>query len=116
MTALADLTWQQLAEQLPLNAVSVGSNGKLIIDVATIINTDSSNLSTAGVVKFFSVMFSAANKAQNAANESQDNGEKLTAFSSATVGSAVDGYIALTRPFVCRAELATATNIIGTNG
>ena len=115
MAVLADLTWQQLAEQLPSNAISV-SNGKLTIDVAAIINADSSSLSTAGVIKFFSVMFSAANKAQTTANASQDTGEKLAAFSPATVGNAVDGYITLTRPFVCRAELATATNIIGING
>lgn len=116
MAVLADLTWQQLAEQLPPNAISVSSNGKLMIDIAAIISAESSSLSTQGVVKFFSIMFSAANKAQTIANESQDNGEKLVAFNPATIGNAVDGYITLTRPFVCRAELATATNIIGTNG
>lgn len=116
MAALTDLTWQQLADQLPVNAIKIDTNGKVVIDVGIITSTSADTLTSVGVIKFFSLLFTAANKAQIAANESQPDGEKLTAFNPATIGTAVDGYITLTRPFICRSELATATNIIGTNG
>lgn len=115
MTALNDLTWQQLAEQLPADAIKVGSNGQVIIDTSLVTSTSNTALTELGVVKFFSVLFSAANKAQIAANESQADGEKLTTFNPATIGNAVDGYISLTRSFTCRAELATANIIIGSS-
>lgn len=116
MAALTDLTWQQLAAQLPAGAISLTEEpAKVIIDVGLINSMSADALSDVGVVKFFSVLFTAANKAQTAANEGQADGEKLAAFSPATIGTAVNGYITLTRPFVCRSELATATNIIGTN-
>lgn len=119
MAALTDLTWQQLATQLPAGAITISAEpdpGKVIIDVSLVTSTTADALTDAGVVKFFSVLFTAANKAQASANQSQTDGERLTAFSSATIGPAADGYITLTRPFVCRSELATAINIIGTNG
>lgn len=114
MAALTDLTWQQLADQLPANAITI-TNGKVTIDTSLVTDKTLDALGDMGVVKFFSVLFTAANKAQAAANEGQDNGEKLAAFSPATIGTATDGFMTLTRPFVCRAELATAVNIIGTN-
>lgn len=115
MAVLTDLTWQQLANQLPANAITVVS-GKVMIDPSIIISANVDDLTDAGVIKFFSFLFTAANKAQIAANTSQVDGERLTAFNPATIGTAVDGYIILTRSFVCRSELATATNIIGTSG
>jgi len=114
MAALTDLTWQQLAAQLPANSITVVS-GKVTIDVSVASDITADALTDAGVIKFFSFLFTAANKAQTAANTSQVQGEKLAAFNAATIGSNAEGYITLTRPFVCRSELATATNIIGTN-
>lgn len=116
MAAVTDLTWQQLADQLPANAIVIDPNGKVTIDVGTVISINADALTDVGVVKFFSVLFTAANKAQIAANQNQADGERLTAFAPATIGTAVNGYITLTRPFVCRSELATAVNIIGANG
>lgn len=115
MAALTDLTWQQVAQQLPADAITV-VDGKVMVDVGTTTGNVIDALTDGGVVKFFSILFSAANKAQIAANQTQDDGEKLTAFSPATIGAAADGFVTLTRPFVCRSELGTATNIIGTNG
>ena len=115
MAVLTDLTWQQLADQLPANAVTI-TNGKVTIDTSLVTDKTVDVLDSTGVVKFFSVLFTAANKAQITANEGQENGEKLTAFSPATIGTAADGFMTLTRPFVCRAELTSAVNIIGTNG
>ena len=114
MAALNDLTWQQLADQLPANSITVVS-GKVTIDVSVAAGITADAMTDTGVVKFFSFLFTAANKAQITANATQAQGEKLAAFSPATIGSNADGYITLTRPFVCRSELATATNIIGTN-
>lgn len=115
MAALTDLTWQQLAEKLPTGAITV-ANGAVKIDATIVNNSTIDDLSKDGVVKFFSALFTAANKAQIEINQSQVDGEKLTAFSSATIGTTADGYVTLTRPFVCRSELTSATNIIGSNG
>lgn len=114
MAALTDLTWQQVADKLPVGAITV-SAGKVTIDISLITDTTVDSLTDSGVIKFFSVLFTAANKAQTDANVDQVDGERLTAFSPATIGANANGYITLTRPFVCRSELATATNIIGTN-
>lgn len=115
MAGLSDLTWQQLADKLPSGTISI-VNGAVSINVGHVIDATIDALDDTGVVKFFSVLFTAANKAQTEANAEQADGEKLAAFSPATIGSNVDGYITLSRPFICRSELATATNIIGTNG
>lgn len=115
MAALTDLTWQQLAAQLPANAIAVDASGKVIVDIGVVLGSTADALSDAGVVKFFNVMFSAANKAQLTANTDQIDGEKLAAFNPATIGGNANGYITLTRQFVCRSELATATNIVGSN-
>lgn len=115
MAALTDLTWQQLADKLPAGAITV-ANGAVTINVGLVTDLPATALTDSGVVKFFSLLFTAANKAQIDANADQVDGERLTAFSPATLGTNADGYITLTRPFVCRSELATATNIIGTNG
>ena len=116
MAALTDLTWQQLAAQLPANAIAVDANGKVVIDGGLVSSSTADALTDPGVVKFFSLLCTAANKAQIVANQAQADGEKLTAFAPATIGTAADGYITLTRPIVCRSELATAVNIIGTVG
>ena len=114
MAALTDLTWQQLADKLPSGAITVAA-GKVTIDASLVNDATVDTLTDSGVVKFFSILFTAANKAQVDANVDQVDGEKLAAFNSATIGTNANGLITLTRPFVCRAELATATNIIGTN-
>lgn len=120
MAALTDLTWQQLASELPVGAIMITpatttEPAKVMVDVSLAADISADVLATTGVVKFFSMMFTAANKAQATANEPQIDGEKLAAFNPATIGANANGYITLTRPFVCRSELATATNIIGTN-
>lgn len=115
MAALTDLTWQQLADKLPTGAITVVAD-KVMIDVGLINDSTVDALTDNGVVKFFSLLFTAANKAQVDANAAQADGEKLTTFSPATIGSNANGYITLSRPFVCRSELATAVNIVGSNG
>lgn len=120
MAALTDLTWQQLAAKLPAGAITivpatVDDPAKVMIDASLAADISAAALTDVGVVKFFSMLFTAANKAQIDANADQVDGEKLAAFSPATIGANANGFITLTRPFVCRSELATATNIIGTN-
>lgn len=113
--ALTDLSWEILASKLPTGAITV-SNSKVLIDVGLVNNSTIDALTDQGVVKFFSMLFTAANKAQAEVNNELADGEKLTTFSPATIGTNSNGYITLSRPFVCRAELSTATNIISTNG
>lgn len=115
MAAITDLTWQQLSEKLSTNAIKVDSNGKVVIDVSAVCGDSISGLSNQGVIKFFSLLFTAANKAQIDANTESTEGERLSAFAPATIGTNADGYITLSRPFLCKSELSTATNIIGTN-
>lgn len=115
MAVLTDLTWQQIADQLPANAIKLDASGKAVVDISVVTGTTADALTDMAVIKFFNVMFAAANKAQVAANSSQEDGEKLSAFAPATIGSSSNGFITLTRQFVCRSELATATNIIGSN-
>lgn len=115
MAALTDLTWQQLQDKLPTGTITVVS-GKVVIDVSLVNGATVDALTDSGVVKFFSMLFTAANKAQIDANVTHADGEKLTTFSPATIGTNAGGYITLSRPFVCRSELATAVNIVGSNG
>ena len=115
MAVLTDLTWQQLAAKLPVGAITVGAGGAVAINAALVNGDTVDALTDMGVVKFFSLLFSAANKAQADANVAQEDGEKLSAFSAASIGANANGFITLTRPFICRAELATSTNIVGTN-
>jgi hypothetical protein len=115
MAVLTDLTWQQLATKLPNGAITVGAGGAVVINVALVNGDTVDALTDMGVTKFFSLLLSSANKAQTDANVTQEDGEKLSAFNPATIGTNANGFITLTRPFVCRAELATATNIVGTN-
>lgn len=116
MAPLTDLTWQQLANQLPADSISLDAEGKPMLDISVVLKKEVTELTEDGVVLFFNLMFMAANKAQILANQNQADGERLTAFNPATVGATVDGYVSLTRPFTCRSELSSATNIIGTNG
>ena len=114
MAALTDLTWQQLVSKLPDDAITVVA-GAVTINVGIVNESTVDALTDTGVIKFFSMLFSAANKAQIDANVAQVEGEKLAAFSPATVGANANGFITLTRPFICKSELSTATNIVGTN-
>lgn len=112
MAAITDLTWQQVLAELPASAIVVTA-GKVMIDASLVAGLTVDALTDMGVVKFFAALSTAANKAQVAANVAQAEGEKLAAFAPATVGTATNGFITLTRPFVCRSELSTATNVIG---
>lgn len=114
MAVLSDLTWEQLAAKLPTNAISIVS-GAVVINVGLVNGSTVDQITDTGVIKFFSLLFTAANKAQTDVNTSVEDGEKLSAFAPATIGGNSNGYITLTRPFTCRSELATAVNIIGTN-
>lgn len=121
MAALTDLTFQQLQSKLPAGAIRFepaagGTPAKVLIDVSLAGDITADALTDTGVVKLMSLLFRAANLAQTEANSGQIDGEKLTAFSAATLGAAVGGYVPLTRTFVCRAELASAEIIIGSNG
>lgn len=116
MTILKDLNWQQILDELPSESITLDDTGKIIIDVGAVIDRKTDSLSNEGVIKFFNVLFAAANKAQMNINKSLQEEEKLTTFKSAIVGDFVDGFVTLNRSFSCRSELATAANIIGTNG
>lgn len=114
MAAITDLTWQQLADKLPANAVKLDT-GKVIIDVGVLTGTTVDGLTDTGVVKAIAALMSAGFQAQATVNEPQVAGEKLAAFNTPVNGAIASGYVPITRAIVTRAELASATNIVAPN-
>lgn len=114
MAALTDLSFQLVLDELPAGSFTV-VGGKVMLDVSIAAGITADALTDTGFVKLYNALGSGASKAQTKANIGQVDGEKLNAFSSATIGTAVGGFVNLKREFNCRAELTTATNIIGSN-
>lgn len=112
MAALTDLSYQQLLAKLPANSLVI-TGGKVFLDVGIATDTTADTLTDLGVIKLLSVLLEAALKAQQDANTSQVAGEKLAALTPPTYGGAINGYVPVTRIFVSRSELISATNIVG---
>lgn len=112
MAAITDLTWQQVLDKLPASSI-VLTGGKVLIDVGAVANLTADALTDAGVIKFVATLMGAAYAAQQTANEGQTTGERLAAFGAPANGAINSGYVPITRSFVSRSELASATNIVG---
>lgn len=112
MAVITDLTVQQLQDQLPTGSFTVtGGNVVLNVGVATGSTVDA--LTDKDVVKLINILLDAGYKAQVAANTNQVAGERLAAFGAPTYGANANGYAPVTRTFVSRAQLTSATSIIG---
>lgn len=118
MAVVTDLSWQQLLVALPANSivVQVGPPAKVMIDVGLLTGKTTEALTDLGVVQLLVKLLTSALIAQQTVNENQIPGERLTAFSNPASGGAVNGYVPITRSLTARAELASATNVVGQIG
>lgn len=84
MSALRDLSFLQLSQRLPSNALVLGAagslDGKLCIDIAALTGDAIDELSDTGVVEFVAKLLDAAERAQTAANVNLPVGDRLNAF------------------------------------
>ena len=112
MTAINDLTFQQMQTELPTGVISVAA-GVLSINLTTLLGSGADAMIDVGVVKALSILLDAAYKAQVLANVGQPIGERLAAFLPPATGAISAGFAPTTRSLVTRAEISTAVNIIG---
>lgn len=112
MAVITDLTLQQWLNKLPPNALVITA-GKVMMDVSIVGGITADALTDFGVIKILANALNAAYLAQQDVNIGQITGEKLAALGTPTVGQISNGYAPITRTFVSRSELASATNIVG---
>lgn len=125
MPAVTDLTWTQLNTALKSvvqtnnDLVTLDSYGMpTAIDVAAIIQSfplDNDNATSTGVIKFMARLFDACREAQTTANTNQPTGERLNAFAAPTNQAPVGTLVPIIRSMTTRADLSSATRVIGTN-
>jgi hypothetical protein len=119
MTAITDLSWQQLAAILGGNSkVFLGEdpdgNIGVLISVTGVNGDAASALTSAGVVKFLMRLRDAAATAQATANAQDGVTESLAAFPPATTeGNIVDGYVVQLGSIRAAIAVASATTVVG---
>ena len=111
-----DLTWQQLSNKCPANAIVV-ANGTVKIDVSLLTGDPIESLSDSGVVEAISKLLAFAEKAQSTINTGLVTPNRLNSFSS-TFGNIDDSgdatTITITRFCISKAPI-DSNSIIGTN-
>lgn len=115
MTAITDLSWQQLE-------TASGLNNLIILDSANGLTLRLSALTTAavstkndkGVVQALYKLRELAALAQITANQSAVIGERLAAFPQASTGTAVNGYVLTSGLIITKTPLQT-NGILGAN-
>lgn len=119
MTAITDLTWQQLSDafgggsQVFLGEDPQGNIG-VLISVAATNQTSDAGLASSGVVKFLMRLRDAAANAQAAANAAEGVTETLAAFPPATTeGNIADGYVVQKGEIRAAIAVASATTVVG---
>lgn len=125
MPVVTDLTWTQLNTALKTvvqtnnDLITLDSYGQPTeIDVAAIIQSfpvDSDATTSTGVIKFMARLFDACREAQIAANANQPTGERLNAFAAPTNQAPVGTFVPIIRTMTTRADLSSASRVIGTN-
>lgn len=120
MAALTDLTYDQLAEQFEGadDAFFVGEdtagNITVLISVTALAGQPVEALNDAGVIKLVTRLTNLCRKAQQAANETQVEGEKLNAFPQpVSSGTLQNGYVDVTESIRSRIIVSSATQIEG---
>ena len=76
---------------------------------------DNDNTTSTGVIKFMSRLFDACREAQTSANVNQPTGERLNAFATPTNQAPVNNFVPVVRSMTTRADLSSATRVIGAN-
>lgn len=120
MAALTDLTYEQLAAQVESadDAFFVGEdtagNITVLISVTALVGQPVENLTDAGIIKLVTRLTNFCRKAQDSANETQIEGEKLNAFPTPiSSGTLQDGYVEVTESIKSRIIVSSATQVVG---
>lgn len=119
MTAITDLSWQQLAAVLGGNSkVFLGEdpdgNIGVLISVSSVNGEAAASTNATGVVKCLMRHLAAASSAQSLANEVEGVTEKLAAFPAATTeGAIVNGYVVQKGEIKAAIGVASATQVVG---
>lgn len=121
MTAITDLTWQQLEDASGITGaiavVGSGDTAKVMIDASLITGTHLAALSATSVVDFLIKLREFAATAQVTANVGLSIGEKLAAFPSLTYGAlGTDGKVQVQGNIVAKLAVSPQTlHAVGTN-
>ncbi|MHC5719130.1 MAG: hypothetical protein ACYTX0_45475 [Nostoc sp.] len=121
MTAITDLTWQQLEDASGITGaiavVGTGDTAKVMIDVSLITGSHIAALSATGVIDFLIKLREFAAAAQVTANVGQAVGEKLAAFPALTYGVlGSDGRVQVQGNVVAKLAVSPQTlHALGTN-
>jgi hypothetical protein len=114
-----DLTWANLASNLPPGAIAI-VNGKVMIDPGIILNKPITDINSTGVVACAFEIFKAGNKAQAGVNAANDViGNRIQVFSNPQPGGVAtdkngDYYIPFTAQLNVRIPIVNA-QVIGIN-
>lgn len=121
MTAITDLTWQQLEDASgiigAIAVTGVGDAAKVMIDVSLITGVHAGALSAGGVVDFLIKLREFASTAQTTANVGQSAGEKLAAFPALVYGNlGSDGKVQVQGNVIAKLGVSPQTlHAVGTN-
>lgn len=113
MTAKIDLTFDELNNALGGAAIS-HSGDDILISVKAVTGDDKGALTNDGVIECMYKLTEACADAQNLANETLENGDKLNSFTGGSFSPPADGFVVVTRSQTVRIPLNTAT-VVGTN-
>lgn len=116
MTAITDLTWQQLQDALGVTGAVVvtgtAPNETVMIDVSKITGNNISGLTSTGVLEFFAKLFYASLSAQATANTDQPAGEKLNAFLQPATTVQPGGVVQVTMQTQLRLPVSQNLNVV----
>lgn len=121
MTAIVDLTWQQLQDASAIaGAIAIegtGDTAKVMIDVGKILGISATVLTANGVVDFLIKLREFAAAAQLTVNTGQVAGENLAAFPKLTYGTlGTDGKVQVQGNIVAKLSVSPQVlHAIGTN-
>lgn len=122
MAAVTDLTWTQLNIALKqvlgvtdpsINVISNIEGEATDLSITSLIGNNI--YVEGGVIKAMSILLEACRRAQETANTGKTTGERLNAFPAPTNGAPANNFVPVTRAMTARADLTTATRIVGTN-
>lgn len=122
MTAITDLSWQQIADALGSNSkIFLGEdpdgNIGVLISVAGVNGEGATGMNTAGVVKCLTRLRDAAATAQVAANAAEGVTQPLAAFPAASASTNVEnGYVTQSGTINAAIKVNSATEVVGVTG
>jgi hypothetical protein len=110
MPAKTDLSFAELAAELPAGAVTYAAGtSDILISVKAVTGDTYAALTDEGVAEALFKIRAAATDAQETVNAAQADGEKLAAFPDFSYGTPVDGKITVSQVSTFVLPLATST-------